>query len=114
MSVLHCEEHKTSYTCGVAKLVIGSEVANMLDVYVTYIWPTSESDLLFLTKTGSSYKDYIHNFKNIAEKYQLFTPPTATMAQKLTSTEAVKHLDECDIRHLAKHMGLSWYLFVIL
>ena len=31
----------------------------------------------------------------------------ATMAQKLTSKEVVKHLDERDIRHLAKYMGHS-------
>ena len=29
MTVLRCEEHKTSYSFGAAKLVIGPEVANM-------------------------------------------------------------------------------------
>ena len=69
--------------------------------------PTSESDLLSLTKTGSAHKDYIHKFTKIAEKHQFYTLPMAMMAQTLTSTEVHKRLDKRDVRHLAKHMGHS-------
>ena len=72
-----------------------------------YVRPSTKSNLLFLTKSGSSYKDYTIKFKKFAEKYQLSTPPTATTARKLTSTEAHKHLNECDVKCLAKHMGHS-------